>query len=164
MNEDLRNFVVAADNTSVPKDHITVYFIGGGFIKILDENGVLKNPLLIKNRVYNLPPIGESIVLPINYAKDLADRLRVWSEKTNGFIDGITDNPQVASAVKQAFFTNRETMDYTDLTRVVQLSAVQQIDTKDLEAELERRRKKEGQQNRKAARKGAEIPESKEGE
>jgi hypothetical protein len=56
---------------------------------------------LVGGRPFQMPAIGESIVVPANVFEQLKERSR-WPEN-NMLFEGVTDDPHLASAIRQAW-------------------------------------------------------------
>jgi hypothetical protein len=111
---------------------VRLYFIG---TRVLRDN---KPPILmIAQRPYQMPQIGEYIEVDDLVAKEIAMRL-LWHERDNPTpIPGVTTDAKIAEAVKAAY--ERGDSDALDVRAMVSANALQDVDEAALLKELQRR-------------------------
>lgn len=86
---------------------VKLYFIN---YMIVEEEGERKGYVKrgvpvrsqIDGRVYNIPPIGEFLMVKSRVADDLMNRLKIY-HPIHGWFEGFTQNEGVARSVKNAF-------------------------------------------------------------
>lgn len=115
------------------RPQVKLYFIGVNLLRGDKKESPIFN---IAGRIYQMPPIGESLTVDDLTAKEIATRC-LWHEKTGTPIPGVTTDPSIARIVKENYESGN--IKNLDLRSVLAENAVKQVDTEALIRELRSR-------------------------
>lgn len=149
-------------------NEVVLYFINFKIVELEGERrGFVKGGgqvmSRVDGRVYQLPPIGESLRVGQRVAEDLMQRTRIY-DNVHGWFDGFTTSQAIAESVKAAF--DRGDLDYDEKTKAdgtiltfqdilnssMTRSTLDGMSVEDLEAELAARKKSQQKSKRGAAK------------